>query len=190
MLSSLGAARSLEVSQLFGWLDNTQVQFGTIGRRNYPMKFHLKIWRLRQKRKQVINRYERQAAKINDKAKRNKLWEPFSAELGALDAKIRHQQTLHYMLVAQHLGVPFPTADDEDSWEAYDPRVESIYLTVNALAKIRSAIRQERKEFRETFIPIVAIIVSLLALFISFMNFRKSAASPPMVTPIHQANQE
>lgn len=90
------------------------------------------------------------------------------AELSELDMNISIAHSDALVRRARHLKVPIPSHSDKDAWDDFfGPTI----LTPKAYADLRSKIRQERKERRETVTAIVKDIISPLgALIISIMS--------------------
>jgi hypothetical protein len=90
----------------------------------------------------------------------------------------------HYTTIARHKGIAPPEGDE--SYEKFISGPGTRVMTVRAIDELRQAIRRDNKELREIISPI-SWFISLLALFISFMNYRKPVALPPSPPSVQQA---
>lgn len=85
-------------------------------------------------------------------------------EVGFIDEQIRALRTLHLLRKADRYGVPRPAAFDPATAHLWDKGEYSHCpaLTPHAYAELRSAVRKERKERREMWLPIAALIVTVV----------------------------
>jgi len=106
---------------------------------------------------------------------RDSLISELMQELSLYDDEIGLAETMALRRQAERLGVPVPQFSDKTSWEqGYNPAIS--YLTVNARAALRGAIRHERRErweFRSLFVkdltaPVVAILASIVSLILAW----------------------
>jgi hypothetical protein len=90
-----------------------------------------------------------------------------------LSININYAQSDALVDAAYSLKVPMPARTDEESWNEFFGRP---YLTNKGYSDLRSKIRQERKDRRETVTaivkdiisPIGALIISILSLLIAY----------------------
>jgi hypothetical protein len=80
-------------------------------------------------------------------------------------------ETGHLMEQAERYGVPRPVFDTRDKaiW-VEGQHTGKIYLTPHGLADLRSAIRKEQKERREMWLPVAALVITVLSLLVALAS--------------------
>lgn len=139
--------------------------------------FHTKQWWYRQRLKKIIREYDKGVRKAKTQDERDSLESSSAWEIKQADEDILKLQTSYYIDKARHRGLPTPQSKDD--WDQDMSHTGSHHLTVEAVAKLRSSIRQDKKEVRDAILPVAAIIISVIALVVSILNYRKSAAPQP-----------
>lgn len=136
--------------------------------------FHCQLaWRKRER--ESINRdLDKAYERATSEEERNEIYSARHWESEAAQHAVQALQTRYYQQVADLKGIP--TAQVEGDWEENINAPGTRVLTVGAIARLRSEIRNENEELRNTWLPIGAFCISLLALGFSFMNYRKPAA--------------
>lgn len=137
-------------------------------------------------------------AKAQSEAKpedEEEIWHEHKWEIDSAQHAIQALQTRYYRNLAIHKGIR--TEYVEGDWEENINAIGTSIMSVEAIAKLRSAIRQERKELRDMWLPYAAIIISVIALIFSFLNYRKPSTQQivvpiqpiimPTPTPVSQA---
>jgi hypothetical protein len=108
-------------------------------------------------------------------------WKPEAAQHA-----VQALQTRYYRDVANRKGIPI--SQNEGDWEENINAIGTRIMTVEAIAHLRSDVRKEKKELLDIWLPASALIISVFALVISFMNYRKPVAQQiPQPTSIAQA---
>jgi hypothetical protein len=110
-----------------------------------------------------------------------KIWHEHKWEIDSAQHAIQALQTRYYRDIAIHKGIRTEYA--EGDWEENINAIGTRIMSVEAIAKLRSAIRQERKELRDMWLPYAAIIISVIALLFSFLNYHKPVTQQ-IVVPI------
>jgi len=129
-------------------------------------------WRKHQ-RESVNRDLDKAYQRATSEEERNDIYTARHWESEAAQHAVQALQTGYYQQVADRKGIP--AAQDEGDWEENINAPGTRIMTVGAIARLRSDIRKEDEELRNTWLPITAFCISLLALGFSFMNYRKPA---------------
>jgi hypothetical protein len=149
------------------------------------IKFYLTLIWLNHLREQVNRKYQKALKKANPKD-HEEVYHEHRWEFDAGQHAVQALQTRYYTDVAHRKGIPIP--HNATDWEQNVNDLDTPIMTVNAIARLRSAIRQEKKELRDVWLPIVSLIISFIALGIAGLNYRKPAAQP--VIQVVQPSQQ
>jgi hypothetical protein len=150
------------------------------------IKFYLTLIWFNHLREQVNRQYQKALKKANPRD-HEEVFHEHKWEFDIAEHAIRSLQTRYYTDVARRKGVPIP--HDVTHWEENMNELGTRIMTVDAIARLRSAIRQEKKELRDVWLPIMSLIVSFIALGIAALNYRKPSAQPfiQLVQPPQQS---
>jgi hypothetical protein len=132
----------------------------------------------------------RSIAKAQHRAQPNQredIWHERHWEIDVVQHAIQALQTRYYRDVANRKGIPIP--DAEGDWEENLNALGTSVMSVPAIARLRSSIRQDQKELREIFLPIGTLFISVLALVVAFLNYRKPVSQPQPAAPQTQIQQ-
>ena len=133
------------------------------------------IWRMQRKSARLLKAYYKKRDQLHREYPQHygAMLTDEEAEMGNLDTEILIAQSEALKNEAYDLRVPLAPHYDTESWDDfYGPQI----LTPKAYSDLRSKIRQEKKERRETFTaiikdivsPIGALIISILSLLIAY----------------------
>lgn len=148
--------------------------FGSVGE---GLRDQLRIWRLRRQQRILSTAYSITVKGLRAENKSESdidiLVDEQRNELYHLDVDIAYAESDALIAKAVRLKVPTPPKTDVESWETF---FGIPYLTHTGYDKLRSRIRQEKKERREAVTaivkdiisPIGSLIISILSLLIAY----------------------
>lgn len=143
--------------------------------------FHAKLCWLNRQREKTLDAIDDAMQQAKTEDERDEIWQTNHWEIEVAQQVIQQHQAQYYFSKARRYGIPKP--EGKDDWEPLVGANGDRVLTVKAIAALRSAVRQERKEFREMWLPYAAIIISVVALLFSFLNYRKPSTQQ-IVVPV------
>lgn len=135
------------------------------------------VWKLRRKERKLSAAYFREVENLRIQGMSEEEIDMTIDEdritLSELQVNIDYAESDALLEQAAKLKVPRPPKTDQESWETFFGRP---YLTHAGHAKLRSGIRQEKKERREAITSIIkdiisplgALIISILSLLIAY----------------------
>lgn len=133
------------------------------------------IWRMQRKHARLLKAYYKKKEQLRRECPEHygEMLTDEEADMGNLSTEIMIAQSEALKNEAYDLRVPIPPHDDKEAWnDFFGPQI----LTAKGYSELRSKIRQEKKERRETFVaiikdiisPIGALIISILSLLIAY----------------------
>jgi hypothetical protein len=135
------------------------------------------IWKLRRKEKKLSAAYFQEVERLRDQGASEEeidmTMDDARNTLNQLQLDIDYAESDALLEKAAKLKVPRPPKNDEESWETFYGKG---FLTQVGYDKLRSRIRQEKKERREYLtaivkdlvVPISTIIISIISLLIAY----------------------
>ena len=142
------------------------------------LRTRFKLWRLNQQRKEVQERCDRALAEAR-KAKGQRLTDDeeydlygqFSWEFDVIDWKTSLTITRALLEEANKLLLPTPSHSDQDKWEESGL---GEFLSSAGISEVRSAIRREKRERRESWGWWITLVIGLLGTLIGLVAVIKS----------------
>jgi len=142
--------------------------------------FYCKVWWAKRQRELLLNDIEAQTRNAKTEDERERIWQENDWDEQTAQQAVQKLQSRYYGDKARRKGIPTP--QNKEDWEHLISTKEDRVMTVEAIAKLRSAIRQDHKELRDVTLPYLAIIISVVAIVVSFLNYRKP--STQIVVPV------
>jgi hypothetical protein len=133
--------------------------------------FYCKLWWAKRQRESLWKDIEAQTKKAKTEDEREQIWQENDLDEQTAQQNVQLLQAGYYGNKARRKGIPTPKAKED--WERLVTTADDRVMTVEAIAKLRSAIRQEHRELRDVILPYAAIIISVVAIVFSFLNYRK-----------------
>lgn len=147
--------------------------------------FYCQLARRKHERESVNRDLDKAYQRATSEEQQNDIYSARHWESEAAQHAVQALQTRYYEQVADRKGIPTPQG--EGDWEENINAPGTRIMRVKAIARLRSDIREENAELMNTWLPIAAFCISLLALGFSFMNYRKPRALlAPTPTPTVQ----
>ena len=150
-----------------------------------PVVFYCQLaWR-KHERESVNRDLDRAYQRATSEDERNDIYSARHRESEAAQHAVQALQTGYYQQMADLKGIATPQG--EGDWEENVNAPGTRIMTVKAIARLRSNIREENEELRHTWLAIAAFGISVLALGFFFMKYMKpTAPSAPTPTPTVQ----
>jgi hypothetical protein len=143
--------------------------------------FYITLWKAKRHRASVWYEVEAKLRNAKTEDDREYVWHESEWEVQVADQTVQAIQGQYYSSKARRKGIPIPRKSED--WETEFASPEDRVLTVEAIARLRSLIRQDHKELREMWLPYAAVVISVIALLISVLNTHKPSTQQ-IVVPI------
>jgi hypothetical protein len=142
--------------------------------------FHYKLWWLKRQRENTRDEIDDEMQQAKSEDDRDEIWQTRHWEIQESQQAVQELQTRYYGVMARRKGIP--TSNRPEDWQRLLSTKDVRILTVDAIAQLRSRLRQEHKELRDVILPYAAIIISVAALAVAFLNFRKPVTPQQQIT--------
>jgi len=141
--------------------------------------FYFKLWWAKRQRESLLNDVQAQIRNAKTDNERDEIWASNDWDVQLAQQGVQSLQTRYYGDIARRKGIPTPQGKED--WERLISTQDIRILTVESIAKLRGAIRQHHKELRDVVLPYLAIIISVGALIVAFLNYHKPVTAPQSI---------